>query len=233
VMLTYPNNLPPLHFHSNMALLNQNFQRSSSELASFSRNQLTNLSKCLQERKTPKFAKATLTINSLLQQLDFETNKPTNLPHKRVFQHFFNPQDLDCPDKKIKLDEDKSNLSTEDENQSRKDFHKLNSPQYISDNISKDLFGIQKINQELKPVLFEKGVLSSKKNRVENVTFSTEQNKLIFKVAFHVDNEEKGLRTLNREELLKEDPLLLLSFYENHLQFVKTPDFQPNSLKKL
>jgi len=233
-MFAFPNNFIHPHFPVNMSFANNPVFIPPSKLASISHQQLSNLSKCFGEIKTPNFTKATLTINSLLSQLDEQIKKPTDLLHKRSLQHFdSHASDIECIHKKVKLDDGKSNLSTEDDNLSKKDFHELCSPQNGTPNGFKVIEEEQKSGKGLKPVLCKKGESSLKKNLVENVSFSPEQNNLIFKVAFNVDSQNKAYKTLTREELLKEDPLLLLSFYENHLQFVKTPDFQPSLLKKI
>lgn len=69
--------------------------------------------------------------------------------------------------------------------------------------------------------------------RISQVAFDREKKQLVY----HIDTQTKD-KMMNqvrrtRQEVLKEDPMLLLYFYERHLQFLSTPQFNPEKLVKL
>jgi len=71
-----------------------------------------------------------------------------------------------------------------------------------------------------------------KLRRIVRTDYNKDSQKLIFKVQSLLTTE-KETSELTREEVLKEDPTMLLYFYENHLEFSKTPQFKPEKLKKI
>ena len=68
-------------------------------------------------------------------------------------------------------------------------------------------------------------------SKKEDTKYNTDQ--LVFKVECDIQQNNKEVRFMDREEILKEDPMLLVYFYESHLQFAKAKDFCSATLKKL
>jgi len=55
----------------------------------------------------------------------------------------------------------------------------------------------------------------------------------VYKVEAEPSQGSSKLQVLTREEVVREDPKILLYFYENHIQFSQTAHFQAEKLKKL
>ena len=78
----------------------------------------------------------------------------------------------------------------------------------------------------------EKMKRNSRRKRVAEAVFNFEMQKVLLKVECCTnDSKEARIEYLTRDELLEEDPLLLLYFYESHLKFKRMPRFQANNLK--
>ena len=72
--------------------------------------------------------------------------------------------------------------------------------------------------------------LQSKK--VIEVVFNSEVQQVLLKVECStMDSKKLDIQYRTKDEILKEDPKLLLYFYESHLQFKRRPNFQANKLK--
>lgn len=151
---------------------------------------------------------------------------------KRTFEEKnFDLESLECQKKHFKdnnEDEVQSLTSTQDGDHS---VNLFNSP--LSKTDSSDSSLNQKNSPPVKKIVKATGSVINKKDKQEkkvvNALFDHEKQKLVFQV----ETAEGKKAKLTREEVIKEDPMLLLSFYESHLQFSKTLDFNPENLMKV
>jgi len=98
----------------------------------------------------------------------------------------------------------------------------------IYENDKKYLFKIPTKSTRRHFVTQDENVESKKsKRKVEEIIYSYKEGKTLYKIT----GEDKEFMT--REEILSEDPSILLYFYENHLKFAKTSDFGPAKMKKV
>lgn len=156
---------------------------------------------------------------------------------KRPFEEKnFNLDSFECQKKICKdnnEDEIQSLTSTQDGDQSQR---LLSSPPFKTGDSEKIDMSPASFNQSVSPVkkiIKNTGTVSKKgknEQKVVNALFDHEKQKLVFQVEAA---NSKEARRLTREEVIKEDPMLLLSFYEKHLQFSKTLDFNPENLMKV
>lgn len=146
--------------------------------------------------------------------------------------------DGDFTKKKVRLDHSGMSPSTQDEgnddcrspktqDSNSKEIHAARTyagaPQKT---IYKNNKNMENLNKHLK----DRRILqvASKK---EDTKYKTEE--LVFKVECDIPQSSNEVRYMDREEIIKEDPMLLVYFYESHLQFAKAKDFCSASLKKL
>lgn len=146
-----------------------------------------------------------------------------------------NVQNYDQIAKKVKPDETMSNSSTQcedgvEENGKRKGLSISPTleqfPRQASDKGLNEQFVAP---QDKERVDFSVG----RKKRILEAAFDEAQQNLIFKVECELSNKQGKCENLTRDEILSQDPKLLLYFYENHIQFAKTPGFKPEGLRKL
>jgi len=85
-----------------------------------------------------------------------------------------------------------------------------------------------------KNILQEKHIVNKKQRKLNKVVkvVSSKQGDLVFGVKRQAEKAETD-EVLTREEILKEDPLLLVYYYEKHLLFDNTSDFDPANLIKI
>ena len=69
--------------------------------------------------------------------------------------------------------------------------------------------------------------------KIIKAVFNHEREKVLFKVENKIGPNIFELKSQTREEILKEDPLLLVYFYEKYLWFSKTKGFDSKTLKPL
>ena len=74
--------------------------------------------------------------------------------------------------------------------------------------------------------------IKKKLRRIIRTDYNEKLQMLVYKIESLSANEKESFE-FTREEILEEDPKILLYFYENHLEFSKTPQFKPEKLKKL
>lgn len=77
----------------------------------------------------------------------------------------------------------------------------------------------------------QKNPLNAK--RISQIAFDRQKNEFVYHLDTQTMKKEANQVRRTRKEVLKEDPLLLLYFYERHLQFLKTPGFDPENLVKM
>ncbi len=64
--------------------------------------------------------------------------------------------------------------------------------------------------------------------------YGKNSSEILFKFEYYEENmDELQTKVFTREEILQHDPRWILYFYENHLQFSKTPNFKPERLKRI
>ena len=72
----------------------------------------------------------------------------------------------------------------------------------------------------------------SQPKKIIDAVFNSEMQEVLFKVeCCAADSNKTEINYLAKDEVIETDPRLLLYFYESHLQFKRTPDFQACKLK--
>ena len=71
------------------------------------------------------------------------------------------------------------------------------------------------------------------RKKIIQMAFDSTLQKLIFQIECEVGNLEKNFLYLTREEIIEQDPELLLNFYEDHIQFAQIGDLGSEGLKRL
>ena len=72
------------------------------------------------------------------------------------------------------------------------------------------------------------------KRKIVNTSYDPQLKEFIFDVESGEQIKgQKIIQKIARAELIKTEPLLLLNFYEKHIQFSQTPDFDPKLLANL
>lgn len=82
---------------------------------------------------------------------------------------------------------------------------------------------------ELEPISI--GKRSSGQKKIVQMCFDEITENYVYKV--ENDANSAKLLILTRDEVIKEDPRILLYFYENHIQFSQSAHFQAEKLRKL
>lgn len=214
-----------------------------SHITLLTRNQLTEISGHLSQLNPGTLIQAQLQLVDRIKEAKFPCPDDTSLCEKRTFEQTESGvEDLDSLKKKVKTDESGSTLSTqEDREHGDKDIKSPDSP--VVDRKSKK--GRRDVG--LKPQNSRKTVVKScrlssetqtyliRRNfkAINKVSFDEHTQKLVFTVTTETDKKEICSKVLTREQVIQEDPVSLLYFYERHLQFTKTPDFKPEKLKCL
>lgn len=146
-----------------------------------------------------------------------------------------NAQNYDNITKKVKTDETMSNSSTQcgdtgEENGKRKSLPiSPSGEQFPKKTLEKSSTERFAAPQEKERV----DISVVKKKRIVEAAFDEAQQNLIFKVECELSNKQGKCENFTRDEILSHDPKLLLYFYENHIQFTKTPRFRPEGMRKL
>jgi len=96
------------------------------------------------------------------------------------------------------------------------------SPPAGKGNIEKSAKNLEVIDEQKKRKL----------NKVVKV-ISSKRGELLFGVTRQLENAAETDEVLTREEILKEDPMLLVYYYEKHLLFDNVMDFDPAKLTKI
>ena len=68
--------------------------------------------------------------------------------------------------------------------------------------------------------------------RIVEISYNKDGN-IMYHIGYDGDCKNKQLVCYTREEVIKEDPRLLMYFYENHIQFKNQPNFSSKKLIKL
>jgi len=152
---------------------------------------------------------------------------------KRPYEEDLDSENFEFIHKKVKSVEVVSSPSTQADD--LKSPHKQDSISDMND------LGLEQIKSPIKSRTFlskkEKITKTEKQGekptQVKEVVFDHKANQLKFKVEFNKGSINQQVKSLTREEILKEDPALLLAFYESHLRFAKATEFNPMKLKTL
>lgn len=227
----------------------------SAPLADEYSNSQSSLFQLFKPKKTPsqpssEFPSLPTTLQNLFKEAPKEKSGLTSLFEKQPAKelntvnnnnasmtHEVMP-DADFIQKKVKLDHSGMSPSTQDEcnDDCKSPKAQVNSGDSKEAQLrtyaaapKKTIFknkNVENLNKNLK----DRKILqvASKK---EDTKYKTDQ--LVFKVECDIQQNDKEVRYMGREEIIKEDPMLLVYFYESHLQFAKAKDFCSASLKKL
>lgn len=179
-----------------------------------------------------EIVKPKLTLNITIKG-DPSKGKPIEVKKRKIEENW----DLLCYEdllqKKVKIDETESHASTQG---SMGDLHDNNSmTSLFSHNFNKSAGNspIKTVNNSSQIYLVnETKSKKTKKNKQKKIVGIVADHKtegLLYKVEY----EGEGAKYLERDEVLQEDPLMLLYFYENSLQFKKAKEFQGSKLKQL
>jgi len=122
--------------------------------------------------------------------------------------------------KKVKTQDTVSNSSTQYDEASEEHFSSQGSVSLKSNSTSE----IESVNK-MKPTAGSK--------KIVQMCFDEISEGYVYKVEAEANSSSSKLLLLTREEVIKEDPKILLYFYENHIQFSQTAHFQAEKLKKL
>ena len=79
-------------------------------------------------------------------------------------------------------------------------------------------------------------IIIDEERKLKNVVqtaFNSNTGDLTFKVEYETESKRDGYAVLSREDLLKEDPKLLVYFYEKCLKFHKSSGFSSEDLEKI
>ena len=68
--------------------------------------------------------------------------------------------------------------------------------------------------------------------RIIEISYNKDGN-IVYHIGYDGDSKNKQLGCYTREEVIKQDPRLLMYFYENHIQFKNQPNFSSKKLIKL
>ena len=113
-------------------------------------------------------------------------------------------------------------VSTQDESQNQQNSTFNKKSQILYRSISK-----LRVKRQQKRKENAKAKRNVRPKKVTEAVFDSELQNVLLKVETRTKNrKEEDLEYLTREELLEEDPKLLLYFYESHLQFKRKPSFQ-------
>ena len=214
-----------------------------SHIALLSRNQLTEISGHLSQLNPQTLIQGQLQLVDRLKEAKFPCEDESSLCEKRTFEQT-EPitEELESLKKKVKTDESGSSLSTqEDREHAEKEIKSPGSPFLNkklnrgkkdaclkSRNPRKTAVKSYRINTETPNCLIRRNFKA-----INKVSFDDQSQKLVFTVTTETDKKEVCSKVLTREEVIQEDPVALLYFYERHLQFTKSPDFKPEKLKCL
>jgi len=167
-------------------------------------------------------------IHILQNNLDCLTKRPFE-------EENLDSENFECHEKKMKSVEVLSSPSTQsggsDDLRSPQKLHIISETQDLelgqikSPVQSKNFLSMKEKNYEIEK--------EGKKIKVKEIVFDHKTNQVKFKVEFNKGSINRKVQSMTREEILREDPSLLLAFYESNLRFAKATEFNPSQLKTL
>jgi len=113
--------------------------------------------------------------------------------------------------------------------------HEVSEGESEDHNLDKDL-QCSKKNVTYSEIGAHKEEIVGMRKTCTNMSLFYGENKkeIFFRFEYFLEgNPEPKSRVFTREEILKHDPRWILYFYENHLQFVNSPEFSPETMKRV